>query len=60
MTGKGAASLAIRGGAIVALIALGLALALIAWQERLATAAAGAAPDPAALASISDTRSFCC
>ncbi|MGH6894508.1 MAG: hypothetical protein ACREEP_19850 [Dongiaceae bacterium] len=38
MIGKAAAGLAIRVGAIVALIALALAIALIAWQERLASA----------------------
>jgi signal transduction histidine kinase len=55
MTSRKAASLAIRVGAIVALIALGLALALIAWQERLTGAAAArAAPDPAVLAAIGD------
>jgi signal transduction histidine kinase len=55
MTRRTAANLAIRGGAIVALIALGLALALVAWQERLTSAVAGGpAPDPAVLAAIGD------
>jgi len=53
MTGRSAASLAIRAGAIVALIALGLAIALIAWQERLASATIGSASDPAMLLTIS-------
>lgn len=55
MTARRAASLAIRGGAIVALVALGLALALVAWQERqTSAAAAGAIDDPALLAAIGD------
>jgi len=45
MTGRNAASLAIRAGAIVALIALGLAVALIAWQERVTNAVLAGAPD---------------
>jgi len=53
MTGKGAASLTIRAGAIVALIALGFAIALIAWQERLASATIETAADPATLLAIS-------
>jgi hypothetical protein len=51
MTGKDAVSLTIRAGAIVALVALGLAIALIAWQERLASAALGSG-GPATLLSI--------
>jgi signal transduction histidine kinase len=47
MTGRGAASLAMRAGAIVALIALGLAIALIGWQERVTSTA-----DPAALIAV--------
>ncbi|WP_119304237.1 hypothetical protein [Dongia deserti] len=53
MTGKGAASLTIRAGAIVALIALGLAIALVAWQERLASAAIETSSDPATVLGIS-------
>jgi signal transduction histidine kinase len=53
MTVRDASSLAIRAGAIVALIALGLAIALIAWQERLASAAIDAATDPAILLATS-------
>jgi signal transduction histidine kinase len=53
MTPRKAASLAIRSGAIVALVALGLALALVAWQEQqTSAAAAGSIPDPALLATI--------
>src|SRR5262249_32696336 len=43
----------IRGGAVVALTALGLALAVIAWQERVISATAGAASDPDMLAAVS-------
>lgn len=53
MTGKIAAGLTIRAGAIVALSVLGLAIALIAWQERLTSAAINASPDPATLVAIS-------
>lgn len=53
MTGRDAADVAIRAGAIVALIALGLAIALIGWQERLASEMLGSTPDPAALVTIS-------
>jgi signal transduction histidine kinase len=53
MTSRRAASLAIRVGAIVALIALGVAVALIAWQERMASDLSGAAADPATLVAIS-------
>ena len=35
MTGRGAASTAIRIAAIVALIGVGLAIALMAWHERI-------------------------
>ncbi len=52
MTGKIAAGLTIRAGAIVALSALGVAIALIAWQERLTSAAIDASSDPATLAAI--------
>jgi hypothetical protein len=51
MTGKDAVSLTIRAGAIIALIALGLAMALIAWQERLASATLDGG-NPAALVAI--------
>ncbi len=52
MTGKGAASLTIRAGAIVALTALGVAIALIAWQERLAGAAVESGAEPVTLAGL--------
>ena len=52
MTAKDAVNLAIRAGAIVALVALGLAIALIAWQERLVGATLNAGGDPAALVAI--------
>lgn len=52
MTGRSSANLAIRAGAIIALIALGLAIAVIAWQERLTSAAIGSVPDPAALVAV--------
>lgn len=52
MTGRRAASLTIRAAAIVALAALGLAVALIAWQERLASAGIDASPDPAMLVAV--------
>ena len=45
MTGRNAESLAIRAGAIVALLTLGLAIALIGWQERLTSAVLALAPD---------------
>lgn len=51
MKSKDAVSLTIRAGAIVALIALGLAIALIAWQERLASVTLDGG-DPAALVAI--------
>jgi signal transduction histidine kinase len=41
MSGKRAASLAIRVGAIVTLVGLGLTIGLIAWQERMVSAAIG-------------------
>lgn len=47
MTGRSAAGLAIRAGTIVALIGLALAIALIAWQERLASTAASSGSDAA-------------
>lgn len=53
MTGKGAASLTTRAAAIVALAALGVATALIAWQERLASVLVESGADAAALLSIS-------
>ena len=53
MNRKRAARLAIRAGAIVALIAIGLAIALIAWQERLASSAIETIPDPATILGIS-------
>jgi signal transduction histidine kinase len=53
MTGRRAASLMIRAGAIVALVALGLAIALIAWQERVAGTSSTSAPDAAMLHAIS-------
>lgn len=52
MTSKGSAGLAIRAGAIVALVALGLAIALIAWQERLTNAILDANDHAAALDAI--------
>ncbi|HET6621488.1 MAG TPA: hypothetical protein VFG64_16250 [Dongiaceae bacterium] len=52
MTGRNIAGLAVRIGTIVALVALGLATALIAWQERLASAIPGSAADPAMLAAM--------
>jgi hypothetical protein len=52
MTGRSIAGLAVRIGTIVALVALGLAIALIAWQERMASAIPGSATDPAMLAVI--------
>ena len=54
MTGRGAASVAIRAGAIVAVIALGLAIAVIGWQERLTSAALGSTADPAVLLAVGD------
>jgi signal transduction histidine kinase len=53
MTRKRAARLVIRAGTIVALIAVGLAMALVAWQERLASAAIETMPDPETLLGIS-------
>jgi signal transduction histidine kinase len=53
MIPKRAVRLAIRAGAVVALVAFGLAIALIAWQERLASAAIAMPPDPATLLGIS-------
>jgi signal transduction histidine kinase len=52
MIERNAAGWAIRAGAIVALIALGLAIALIAWQERLASATLSQTSDPATLLTI--------
>ena len=52
MTGRSIAGLVVRIGTIVALVALGLAIALIAWQERVASATSGLASDPATLAII--------
>jgi len=52
MTGRNAAVLAVRVAAIIALVAVGLAIALIAWQERLTSAALGLAPVPAGLAGV--------
>ncbi|HET6160540.1 MAG TPA: hypothetical protein VFE34_19500 [Dongiaceae bacterium] len=53
MTSTGTAGLAIRIGAIVALIALGLAIALIGWQERLASETLSSGADPSILVAIS-------
>ena len=52
MTGGRAMGLAIRIGAIVALVVLGLALALVAWQERIASAGPDPSADAATLAAI--------
>lgn len=52
MTGGRATGLAIRVGAIVALVVLGLALALIAWQERIASGGPDPSADAATLAAI--------
>lgn len=45
MTGRKAAGLAIRVATIVALVTLGLSIALIGWQERLSGAVLAGAPD---------------
>ncbi len=52
MSSRRATGFAIRAGAIVALTALALAIALIAWQERLTTEALQSASDAAQLAAI--------
>ena len=45
MTGKNAAGLVIAAATIVALVTLGLAIALVGWQERLSNAVLAGAPD---------------
>lgn len=47
MTGRRAAGLAIRAGTIIALVGLALAIALIAWQERLSSMVTSPASDAA-------------
>jgi hypothetical protein len=53
MIERNAAGWAIRAGVIVGVIALGLAIALIAWQERLASGVLGSSPDAETFVGIS-------
>ena len=53
MIERNATGWAIRTGVIVGLIALGLAIALIAWQERLASGGSGSSPDAETFVGIS-------
>lgn len=50
MAGRNAAILVVKAAAIIGLLAVGLAIALIAWQERILGAAG--ASDPSAVAGI--------